>query len=335
MTADFSSRTTFPANPPLGASTNEPSDAAQANLLVGERRNAHRYDIHEPVNEELVARLIVHLDRKQQPEFAELQIIDELAGQERTARREAEKLIRRTYRFGQPMELYVWSGTEKGLIAIASSGGPAAAEPAVLVTDHRPSTPVVQPYAPAGGNYAGSQAAATSARDDFSLLSVMAVVGALFLLVALVIWGGSMLLRGWNDAPEQAAMAPALDEGAAAAALAAAPPAMGSSTLPDKALSPQTNGLPPSRNADRSLGVGSTARIRAQLKAFVRSEPSAELGETLAFVQDGEEMTLLGGPYYSQGDTDTIVWWYVQTAAGGQGWVPANTSQLTLLESVE
>ena len=33
------------------------------------------YDIHEPVNEELVARLIVHLDRKQQPEFAELQII--------------------------------------------------------------------------------------------------------------------------------------------------------------------------------------------------------------------------------------------------------------------
>ena len=91
----------------------------------------------------------------------------------------------------------------------------------------------------------------------------------------------------------------------------------------------------PVESGSQSASVGSTARIRAQLKAFVRSEPSAELGETLAFVQDGEEMTLLGGPYYSQGDTDTIVWWYVQTAAGGQGWVPANTSQLTLLESVE
>jgi hypothetical protein len=233
------------------------------------------------------------------------------------------------------MELFVWSGTDKGLIAIASSGGPATAEPSVLVTDHRPSTPVAPPYAPVGGSYAGSQGAAPSARDDFSLLSVMAIVGALFLLAALVFWGGSMLLRGWNDVPEQAAVAPALDEGAAAAPLSAASAAVKSSTVPEKALSPQTNGLPPSRNADRTLGVGSTARIRAQLKAFVRSEPSAELGETLTFVQDGEEMTILGGPTYSQGDSDTIVWWYVQTAAGGQGWVPANTSQLTLLESVE
>jgi len=128
---------------------------------------------------------------------------------------------------------------------------------------------------------------------------------------------------------------PVLDEGAGAEPFTAAPAAVVSSSLPEKALSPQTNGLPPSRNADRSLGVGNTARIRAQLKAFVRSEPSAELGETLAFVQDREEMTILGGPYYSQGDSDTIVWWYVQTAAGGQGWVPANTSQLTLLESIE
>jgi len=335
MTAEFTARTTASASPPVGASNNDLSDTAQANLLVGERRNAHRYDIHEPVNEELVARLIVHLDRKQQPEFAELQIIDELAGQERTARREAEKLIRRTYRFGQAIDLYVWSGTEKGLISIAASGAPAPVEPTVQVTDYRPSTPVVQPYAPAGGSYAGSSTPAGRARDDFSLLSVMAVGGALFLLVSLVIWGGSMLMRGWGDAPAQAAVTPVLDEGAGAEPFTAAPAAVVSSSLPEKALSPQTNGLPPSRNADRSLGVGNTARIRAQLKAFVRSEPSAELGETLAFVQDREEMTILGGPYYSQGDSDTIVWWYVQTAAGGQGWVPANTSQLTLLESIE
>jgi hypothetical protein len=35
------------------------------------------------------------------------------------------------------------------------------------------------------------------------------------------------------------------------------------------------------------------------------------------------------------GDSDTIVWWYVETNAGVRGWTPANTSQLTLLDPVE
>jgi len=55
----------------------------------------------------------------------------------------------------------------------------------------------------------------------------------------------------------------------------------------------------------------------------------------LGFLEDGATAVIVGGPTWLLGDSDTIVWWYVETTDGVTGWTPANTSQLTLLEPVE
>lgn len=102
-----------------------------------------------------------------------------------------------------------------------------------------------------------------------------------------------------------------------------------------ESLQPNTNGLAPSVNADPALAVGMQVRIRPGLRSFVRSAPGAEAGEVVGFLEDGATATITGGPTWLPGDTDTIVWWYVESAAGVSGWTPANTSQLTLLEPVE
>jgi hypothetical protein len=95
---------------------------------------------------------------------------------------------------------------------------------------------------------------------------------------------------------------------------------------------PNTNGLPPSRNADGRLAVGMTVVIDEGMRSYVRTEPGANQGEVLGYLQDGESAIIQGGPVWLPGDSDTIVWWEVTTIADGvRGWTPANTSQLTLL----
>lgn len=128
-------------------------------------------------------------------------------------------------------------------------------------------------------------------------------------------------------APLAASGAPAVGEIAAASDSTAA----GAADL----LRPNTNGLPPSVNADPTLAVGMQVRIRPGLRAFVRSAPGAEAGEVVGFLEDGATATITGGPTWLPGDSDTIVWWYIETASGVSGWMPANTSQLTLLEPVQ
>ncbi|MFO7631784.1 MAG: SH3 domain-containing protein [Caldilinea sp.] len=100
------------------------------------------------------------------------------------------------------------------------------------------------------------------------------------------------------------------------------------------ALQPNTNGLPPSKNANDRLEVGMTVRIFPGYRSFVRSEPGSDLGESVGFMENGVVATILGGPVWMPGNTDTIVWWYVETESGARGWTPANTSELTLLEPV-
>lgn len=117
----------------------------------------------------------------------------------------------------------------------------------------------------------------------------------------------------------------------AGAPAASAPDAAGTAD----ALQPNTNGLPPSTNADPLLTTGMQVRIRPGLRSFVRSEPGPEAGDEVGFMENGATAIIVGGPTWLPGDTDTIVWWYVETDAGVSGWTPANTSQLTLLEPVE
>ena len=100
-------------------------------------------------------------------------------------------------------------------------------------------------------------------------------------------------------------------------------------------LVPQTNGLPPSVNSPPGLGIGQRVRIRPSYTLTLRSQPGATAGEEVGFMQDQQVATIVGGPYWTQGTSDTIEWWFVQLETGDSAWAAANTSQLTLLELAE
>ncbi len=93
----------------------------------------------------------------------------------------------------------------------------------------------------------------------------------------------------------------------------------------------ETNGLPPSRNAI-PMNVGDRIRLLPEYKISIRTEAGAQAGVIVTHLQDADPMTILNGPIWLEGNTDTIVWWYVRVDSGAEGWVPANTSELTLLE---
>ncbi len=93
----------------------------------------------------------------------------------------------------------------------------------------------------------------------------------------------------------------------------------------------ETNGLPPSRNAI-PMNVGDRIRLLPEYKISLRSEAGAQAGAIVSNLQDANHMTILNGPIWLEGNSDTIVWWYVRVDNGAEGWVPANTSDLTLLE---
>ncbi len=96
-----------------------------------------------------------------------------------------------------------------------------------------------------------------------------------------------------------------------------------------------TNGLPPSVNADSALAPGDRVRIRQGLAAYLRSEPGPAAGQELVIMENRQTGRIIGGPVWLKGDTDTIVWWYVELDESGvKGWVSANTSQIRVLEQV-
>ena len=97
-------------------------------------------------------------------------------------------------------------------------------------------------------------------------------------------------------------------------------------------LAGQTNNLAPSNMANDQLAVGTRVQIRPQLQSFVRTLPGPDQGDPVGYLQNGATATIVGGPVWLPGETDTIVWWYVELPDGTQGWTPANTSKLTLLD---
>ncbi len=95
----------------------------------------------------------------------------------------------------------------------------------------------------------------------------------------------------------------------------------------------ETNGLSPSRNAI-PMEVGDRIQLLPAYKIALRSQAGARAGVEVAQLQDADRMTILNGPIWLQGNSDTIVWWFVRIDDGPEGWVPANTSELTLLEPI-
>jgi hypothetical protein len=109
---------------------------------------------------------------------------------------------------------------------------------------------------------------------------------------------------------------------------------LGSEADPESTLI-QSVDLPESRNARNDLSVGMRAAILPGLQSFIRTEPDAAVGENVGIFEDGDAGLLIDGPITRPGESDTIVWWYIISDSGDEGWVPANTSQFTLLEPEE
>lgn len=93
--------------------------------------------------------------------------------------------------------------------------------------------------------------------------------------------------------------------------------------------------LPPSKNANPNLAIGKRVRIRKGYTLQVRSQAGEEAGKVLGTMADGEQAVILNGSIKTAGAGDTIVWWYVRTDGGEEGWVPANTGEAPLLDPVQ
>lgn len=113
-------------------------------------------------------------------------------------------------------------------------------------------------------------------------------------------------------------------------------PATSNSDSAATAVPPQTNGLAASRNADATLAVGRRMVVLPGIDGVsLVSEPGPNQDKVVGHLKAGDQASIIGGPVLLQGNSDTIVWWHVALDTGGQAWVPANTSEMTLLGPVE
>lgn len=140
-----------------------------------------------------------------------------------------------------------------------------------------------------------------------------------------------------NDSSEQAAQSG--DDGSQAAAQSSAQAGASQSAAPQlEWINPSQvyeNGLPSSVNANAAINRSSRVRVMQGLQIYLRSYPSPEAGTEKGVLTGGDEAIVVGGPYWTEGERDTIVWWYVRFDDDREGWVAANTSDLTLLEAVQ
>ena len=168
--------------------------------------------------------------------------------------------------------------------------------------------------------------------SSYRLWPIAAAIGIIF-FVAVIVLLLVVFTRGSGQpevavAPTPSVTAPPTE------VVAAAPP--GGTEMQSKdgqSYVAQTNDLPPSVNADARLAPGDLARIRPGLAAYLRSAPGPTAGEELVIMQNGQAGRIVGGPVWLPGESDTIVWWYLELEDNGvKGWASANTSQMMVLE---
>ena len=163
---------------------------------------------------------------------------------------------------------------------------------------------------------------------------IAAIVAAIALLTVLA-WGISRMIGGDSDTQIAAQPTPAVEDESANAVDAEGAAVVGADTenaqIAAEATPILSENLPESLNARNDLSVGMRAAILPGLQSYIRSEPDAAIGENIGTFQDGDAGLIVDGPILRQGASDTIVWWYIVSDNGDEGWVPANTSQFTLL----
>ncbi len=162
-------------------------------------------------------------------------------------------------------------------------------------------------------------------------LSPRIIVAAI--AATLVIGLGAWALSHREDLPLLAEQG-----GDAAAPTAEVRMAIGSTQFeeaPEGDATPGAMMLPPSINANPTIGIGLRVSIVTGLRLTLRSEPGADAGNAIGYMMDADEATVIGGPVMTQGTSDTIVWWLVRLDDGTEAWAAANTSDTTLLVPVE
>lgn len=153
-------------------------------------------------------------------------------------------------------------------------------------------------------------------------------------LIALIVFGGlgwylNDLVGGSSSDTPQSAVVQSTEQPAATESSAAQPVA----EQPQGRIF-EMNGLPVSVNA-LPLDLGQKVQLRAGIQGItLRTLAGATAGDVIGYLQPPTQATLINGPIWLQGNSDTIVWWFVRTDDGVEAWTPANTSEFTLLEPV-
>lgn len=242
-----------------------------------------------------IAGLVVLVDRGKHPVRAELHLYEELTDHRNEfALRQSQAVISERYYSDEPLQLQVMqSYAWRETLQVRTGAVPLA----------EPNDPLafVQQY------------------WQYILAGSAALV-----LIALI-WAVTAFFRSSGEetpvatAPDTTQSQAATDPNAAAAAATPAP-------------AQNASGLAQSRNADPQLAVGRRMRVLPGIEGVALvSEPGPDQDKVIGHISAGNEADIIGGPVLLQGNSDTIVWWQVQLSDGRQAWVPANTSEVTLL----
>ncbi len=247
-----------------------------------------------------IAGLMLLLDRMNRPVRAELHFYEEVEGFLRdNTIRQAQAILQERYYSHEPVTLrvmYVFQDRNSYDVTLP--------EPSKM-TDQAPA----------------------AKKSPWKMIAAIAVA---IVLVIAIGWAVSRMLDSGSDA-QVAAEAPNQETPTDGEAIDETPAETQESAASADAAPTQASNLPESTNARSDLAVGMRASILPGLQSFIRTEPDAVNGENMAVFQDGDSGLLVDGPVMKPGTSDTIVWWRILSDDGVEGWVPANTSQFTLL----
>lgn len=96
---------------------------------------------------------------------------------------------------------------------------------------------------------------------------------------------------------------------------------------------PQTNDLPPSTVAHQFTLLDRAEVVVGHLA--IQTEPNPDTAFSFAWKEAGTQVTIVGGPVWLAGDSETIEWWFVAADDGTEGWMASNGSTQRYLNPVE
>jgi hypothetical protein len=260
--------------------------------------DAHYYNITDAESRP-IAGLLVLLDGSRHPVRTELHLYEDLPSHvQEAAVRQSRLVLQERYVGDEPVPLRILSTVQQ---REAMNVHLPQAEASVSRRPRRQNSPVM-----------------------------LGMIGAL-LVVVLLVWGAIAYFGSAGQGNQTASDERAPAEAPVVPVAAGRGTSIGEAPGIDTTVAVNNENLPISQNARADLSIGMRVKIVPGLQLWLRSEPGATEGEEVGFMAEGQEAVIRGGPRMTQGESDTIVWWYVQLDDGTEAWAAANTSQYTLL----